>query len=128
MVAQTTDDLLRELDRAQGGPVEFVDPRNHARYVMIPQETYQRVQPLLTPAKPINGDSVEWNQEKNSRRWALVDKEIAGTLSVEEAIELESLQQQMLAYRQRVAPLPMDRLRELHAQLLEKAARAEGRR
>jgi len=128
MVAQNFDEIIRELDLTPASPVTFEHPRTHARYVLIPQAAYQRVQPLLEPAKPVNGDEVEWNEEKNARRWALVDKEIAQTLSVDEAIELESLQQELLAYRQRVAPLPMEGLRELHAELLEKAARAERRR
>jgi hypothetical protein len=128
MIAHNTEDILRELDRTPGGPVQFEDPRTHERYVVIPQETYLRVRPLLEP-KASNGDElVEWNDEKNQRRWKLVDKQIAQTLTVDEAVELEDLQRQLLAYRQRVAPLPLDDVRKLHAELLAKAAMAEGHR
>src|SRR6266436_4567912 len=100
MVAHTTDDILRELDRTQGGPVQFEDPRSHARYVVIRQEAYQRVRPLLEqPTKPSNGEgATEWNDEKNKRRYDLIDKEIGGTITLEEAIELERLQQELYAY------------------------------
>ena len=47
-----------------------------------------------------------WHDAKNIRRCNLIDKEINGTLSVEEERELEQLQEEMLAYRRKVAPLP----------------------
>lgn len=72
-----------------------------------------------------NGDAKEeWTEEKNARRCALIDREIAGTLTAEEAQELHGLQQAMLRYRRRVAPLPLDEARALHRQLL---AQARGR-
>jgi hypothetical protein len=61
------------------------------------------------------------SEEKNARRCALVDREIDGTLTPEEAVELEVLQQQMLRERRRLAPVPMDDLRRLHQELLSKA-------
>lgn len=45
-------------------------------------------------------------EAKNNRRCDLIDKEIAGTLSSDEQVELEQLQTEMLAYRHKVAPLP----------------------
>ena len=129
MVAKTTDEILRELDLTPGGPVQFEDPRTRAQYVLIPHEAYRRVQPFLEPAKPMTGDAaVEWNEEKNARRFELIDREIAGTITLEEAADSERFQQEMYAYRERVAPLSLDDLRKQHAELLEKAARAEGYR
>jgi hypothetical protein len=129
MVAQNTDELIRELDRTQGAPVQFEHPQTHARYVLIPQADYQRVRPLLEPTKPANGEeAVEWNEEKNARRFHLIDLEIAGTITPEQFVELERLQYEVCAYRDRVAPLPWNGLEKLHAELLEKAARAEGLR
>jgi hypothetical protein len=123
MIAPLSTEVLTELDRVQGGPVQVEDPRNHARYVVIPQEDYQRIQPLLAHAEPLNGDDqADWNEEKNSRRCDLIDKEIAGTLLLDEAIELRALQNQLLAYRRRVAPLPLEDARDLHRELLRKAA------
>ena len=68
-----------------------------------------------------HSDDTEWTDEKNQRRCELVDKEIAGTLAADEQIQLEQLQAEMLAYRRKVAPLPLDDLRELHQELLRDA-------
>jgi len=59
-----------------------------------------------------------WTKEKNRRRCELVDKEIDGTLSQQDRNELDTLQAEMLAYRRKLAPLPLDELRELHQELL----------
>ena len=63
----------------------------------------------------------EWSDSKNQRRASLVDRKIDGTLTPEEANELADLQVQMLRYRDRVAPLPIEYARKLHQELLEKA-------
>jgi hypothetical protein len=65
---------------------------------------------------------LEWTEEKNQRRCHLVDKEIDGTISVVEKAELDRLQAEMLAYRRKVAPLPLEDLRELHQELLRQAS------
>jgi len=54
-----------------------------------------------------NGDE-PWTEEKNRRRCELIDREIDGTLTAAEAIELHRLQNEMLRYRHRVAPLPLE--------------------
>ena len=64
----------------------------------------------------------EWTEEKNQRRCDLVDKEIDGTISAVEKVELDQLQAEMLAYRRKVAPLPLEGLRELHQELLRQAS------
>ena len=67
-------------------------------------------------------DSLEqWTEAKNARRCALIDKEIAGTLSPEEASELSGLQNEMLRARRQLAPLPVEDARRLHQELLRKA-------
>lgn len=63
----------------------------------------------------------QWSAAKNARRCALVERDIDGTMSPEEAIELELLQRQMLEERQRLAPVPLDDLRRLHQDLMAKA-------
>ncbi|HEV3257268.1 MAG TPA: hypothetical protein VG013_10340 [Gemmataceae bacterium] len=69
----------------------------------------------------------DWTEAKNARRCSLIDKDIAGALSPEEAGELERLQRAMLRYRRQVAPLPLDDARRLHDELLAKARdRAHG--
>ena len=62
------------------------------------------------------------NDAKNDRRCKLIDKEIDGTLLPTEERELAELQRQMLAYRRKVAPLPLKEAQRVHQQLLEKAA------
>src|SRR5262249_47801022 len=69
---------------------------------------------------------VEWTEAKNQRRCDLIDREIDGTLTPDEQVELEDLQGQMLRYRHRVAPLPLAHARQLLEDLERKAA-ASGR-
>ena len=71
---------------------------------------------------PDNESDIEWTENKNQRRCRLVDKEIDGTLSAAEKVELDQLQAEMLAYRHKVAPLPLEELRELHQDLLRQAS------
>ena len=66
-------------------------------------------------------DATTWTDEKNRKRCDLVDKEIAGTISSAEQTELRRLQAEMLAYRRKVAPLPLQDLRALHQELLRDA-------
>lgn len=66
-----------------------------------------------------SGTGSEWTREKDARRCELIDREIDGTLTVEEQSELNQLQNEMLARRRAVAPLPIEAARELHAELME---------
>jgi hypothetical protein len=81
----------------------------------------------LIPAAPTpaNGDEV-WTEAKNARRCDLIDRKYAGGLDPAEAVELAQLQEQMLRYRQRVAPLPLEDVRRLHQELLNKVAEQAG--
>lgn len=74
---------------------------------------------LPVPAARADGD---WDVAKDARRCALIDREIAGTLTADDAQELRTLQEAMLRHRRRVAPLPIDEARRLHQDLLTKAA------
>ena len=80
---------------------------------------------VVPPPKSRSGDSTadEWTQEKNNRRCDLIDREIEGTLTPGEALELQELQDEMLRYRKRVAPLPLEDARKLHQELLGLAAK-----
>ena len=72
-------------------------------------------------AVPSNGDET-WTEAKNQRRCDLIDRKYAGSLTPAEAVELAQLQEQMLRHRQRVAPLPLEDARQLHQELLTRAA------
>lgn len=95
-----------------------VDP--HGSVVELNGKAVACVVPL--PAQ--NGErESEWTDTKNERRCDLIDKEIDGTLTPAEAVELHGLQQEMLRYRHRVAPLPLAAARKLHRELLAKPQR-----
>jgi hypothetical protein len=95
-----------------GGSVLKLNGQDFARIVPIGPETERTVL-----------EQDEWTDAKNSRRCDLIDKEIEGPITPEEAQELHALQQTMLRYRRRVAPLPLEDARELHQELLRKAQR-----
>lgn len=65
-----------------------------------------------------------WTEEKNQRRCDLIDKEIAGTLTVQEESELSALQDQMRAFRRKFAPLPIAEAKALHDHLKAQLAAA----
>ncbi len=67
-------------------------------------------------------DDIPWNEDSNRRRFELIDREIAGTISPEESLELERLQMDFRRFRHRVAPLPLAETRELLESLERKAA------
>lgn len=68
----------------------------------------------------------KWTEEKNSRRCELVDKKIYGAISDDERAELEKLQAELLAHRQKIAPLPLAELRAWHQELLREAETEAG--
>jgi hypothetical protein len=78
--------------------------------------------PLPQAANGTPADSSDWTDAKNARRCELIDRKYAGALTPQEVIELAGLQDEMLRYRQRVAPLPLEEARRLHQELLMKAA------
>ena len=73
---------------------------------------------------PVDNDD-DWTDAKNTRRCELIDKEIDSSLEPAEAVELTRLQAEMLRYRRKVAPLPLDDARRLHQELLKKAAQQQ---
>jgi hypothetical protein len=79
---------------------------------------------LPAEAEPANGDG-EWTPAKNHRRCDLVDKKYATGLTPAEETELATLTAGLRNFTDRVAPLPLDTVRRLHQELLEKAAGAD---
>ena len=78
----------------------------------------------VPPGGAGDGAAEEWTEAKNGRRCDLIDREIAGTLTPADAVELQRLQGEMLRHRRRTAPLPLDDARRLHQELLAKAGAA----
>ena len=83
-----------------------------------------RIYLIVRPTTQTEQTDEPWTDAKNHRRAELVDREIAGTITPDEVVELADLQSQMLRYVDRVAPLPIEDARTLHRQLLEKARAA----
>jgi len=67
----------------------------------------------MTPT--VNG---AWSEEGERRRRVLIDKDIAGTISADELVELAGLDQLANEHFDRVAPPPTEGARRLHDQLL----------
>ena len=84
--------------------------------------TYQAITRVTYEQLRSAHEEPEWTDERNERRCDLVDKEIEGTLTKAERLELEDLQNQMLAYRRKVAPRPIAHARRVHQQLLKEAS------
>ncbi len=78
-------------------------------------------------AEPVEANGA-WSEAKNTRRCALIDKEIDGSLSATEAFELHRLQREMLAHRHKVAPLPLAEARKLRQELLRQELLAKAQR
>jgi hypothetical protein len=68
----------------------------------------------------------EWTPADNQLRCDLIDKQIDGVITPDERVLLESLQQRLSNYVNKVAPLPLEQLRKMHHELLEKAAKTNG--
>jgi hypothetical protein len=81
---------------------------------------------VLPPPQAMNGSAgeEEWTDAKNARRADLIKQKHAGGLAPAELLELAGLQEAMLRYRQKVAPLPLDDARRLHQDLLARATAA----
>jgi hypothetical protein len=79
---------------------------------------------VVPPPKSTNGtaDLLQWTDAKNVRRVALIQQKHSGGLSPAEQMELIGLQEEMLHFRQKVAPLPLEDARRLHQELLARAA------
>jgi hypothetical protein len=73
-------------------------------------------------------DEDGWTEAQDELRCMLIDEEIAGTLTLGEATDLQRLQRAMLRHRRRVAPRPLEDARRLCQELLAKASQTAGRR
>ena len=76
-------------------------------------------------AAVVSTPSGGWTAEMNRRRCELIDRKYDGGISPVEAAELALLQDAMDRCIDRVAPLPLDGVRQLHQDLLQKVAAVE---
>lgn len=133
MGLQLTPELQHALHAAQS-ELEVVDPSTNRHYVIVSKDRWlERTSANQATADNhghhgCDSESLDlWTEDKNRQRAESVDRQIAGTLTGDEEAELQLLQQQMRAYRDKVAPLPLEDTRQLHAQLMEKARQAQAR-
>jgi len=82
---------------------------------------------LPADANVKNSERLEWSGELNERRCNLIDRKYAIGLTADEEIELANLTSAMRKFVDRMAPVPLDDVRRLHQELLEKAAASNSR-
>jgi hypothetical protein len=96
---------------------------SHGSVVELNGQAVACVMPL---PQATGGIAEAWTDAKNNRRCDLIDREFDGPrLTPAEVVELAELQEEMLRYRQRVAPLPIEDARRLHQELLLRVAAQE---
>ena len=121
MSIELSNDQLQAVD-AEGTPLKVIDPRSGNIYVLVPDSVFGDRQSPQIRDRAQETSSQHWTDEKNRRRCELIDKEIADAITETEATELAALQREMLEFRRKVAPLPLADLRNLHHELLNRAA------
>jgi hypothetical protein len=105
--------------------------RQYIRVMEVPPEgrviEAEDGQPALKVfAYPKSTPNAEWTSGENDRRCDLIEKDLDGQLTPQEQLELELLEARLDRYVNRVAPLPLEQLRQLYQQTLEKAGNANG--
>ena len=137
MPATLTPEQVAELERSGGSPFVVENPRTRQGYVLVPTDAYLQAKPLFEaiigqtraslsssgqePAAP-----VEWNDAKNGRRCALIDKKHDAGLLPDEETELDRLQAELAAHQRLVAPRPLAILELLEEALRQRAANSTG--
>ena len=103
MTPKITAEQRKALDEQNGEPIIVIDPDRQQRFVLIADTDY-RVRDLAVDS---NGDG-EWTEEKEARRCDLIDKDIAGTITIEERAELAVLDRQGNDHYDKIAPRPIE--------------------
>jgi hypothetical protein len=96
-----------------------------ATYVDSGMEFESAVELLGQVAVERQSVNVAWSDALNQRRFALIDKEIQGSLSAPESIELAGLTRIMRNHVESETNLPMKGARVLHRKLLQLKSKGE---
>lgn len=112
-IPEPTRQFIRSILQSPEGAVIEEDGKPSYRVIAYPK-----------PAPEVPDQ--EWTPADNELRCDLIDKQIDGVITPDERVLLESLQERLNRYVNKVAPLPLGELRQLHQELLEKAAKANG--
>ncbi|NLF71420.1 MAG: hypothetical protein GX575_20500 [Candidatus Anammoximicrobium sp.] len=138
MPVPLTPEQIAELERSGGSLFVVVNPQTRQGYVLVPTDAYLQAKPLfeaiigrMPGSVSLSAQDqlgpVEWNDVKNARRCALIDKKHdAGLLPAEET-ELDRLQAELAAHQRLVAPRPLAILELLEDALRQRAANSTGR-
>jgi hypothetical protein len=95
-----------------------------ATYLDSGMETEAVVELLGQASVSNRAVGVAWTDAMNERRFELIDKQIQGSLTLADSLELAGLTKSMRDYVDSEANLPMEGARTLHRQL-ESAGKAE---
>jgi hypothetical protein len=109
MNLNVTQQQLDALERGQREAVLVRNERTRKEYALISKASFAKLQPLLRAvAQSQNGGSGEngktWTEDKNARRFALINKQIDDKLTRSETRELELLQSELDRYLEHAAP------------------------
>ncbi len=115
MIPKLSAEQRQALDEGEGRPIIVIDADRGQRFLLIP-ETHDQARGLVENS---TGDET-WTEEKETRRRELIDKDIAGTLKADERTELAVLDWQGNTHYDKIAPRPLEGIRQLHQQLLDK--------
>ncbi len=107
---------------------EEVDRRLSQKATETGQDAVQLIQ--LAVDRFVNDDDVDsaygaWSPEVEVRRRILIDKDIAGTLTTNEQMELSRLDRLANEHFDRIAPPPIEGAQRIHEQLLQKRDRRQ---
>ncbi|MCA9206507.1 MAG: hypothetical protein KDA59_25815 [Planctomycetales bacterium] len=116
MTPKITPEIRKAIDEQHGKPVFVVDADRHQTFVLLTSDDFQRVEPFLG----YSPDEGEWTDAKESRRRELIDKDIAGSITSDEKGELAVLDRQGNDHYDKIAPRPIEGVRQLHQELLQK--------
>lgn len=98
-----------------------------AAYLESGVDSEEALEFLGQAALESGSEAVEWTDELNQRRFALIDKDIQGTLTPAKKVELAGLTRIMRQHVDTEANLPMEGARDLHRKLLHLESLGEPR-
>lgn len=134
MPIQVSDKQLDRLEREGAAAVIVRSERTKKGYALIPESVYAQLQPLLTylAVDAGNGDpgsraQISWNQGKNARRVALINKKHDKGLTAAEKKELKQLVTEADAYRDAAAPVRLQVLEFILAGLRRQPPKSSAR-
>ncbi len=130
MAIHVSERQLDQIEHGQQPAVIVRSERTKKGYAVIRQKVYEQFRPLLQCVamqvevpQPGNGHTIEWTEQKNARRVALVNKKYDQALTNAEKRELAVLAAEADRYRDRTAHVQTEILELILAGLKQQAAK-----